>query len=65
MLYFRCTLGAMGVVQAWRVAMMRVRTAEFVNDQGIFNQVIMGHGPRCVHSDATPWPRRCSSKEDA
>ena len=51
-LYFRATPGSLAVVQAWRAAMMRVRTAEFVNDQGIFNQVI--HARRqfepCNHS---------------
>ena len=43
-LYFRATPGALGVVQAWRRAMLHVRLAQFVNDQGIFNQVIRSSG---------------------
>ena len=43
-LYFRATPGALGVVQAWRRAMMHVRSAEFMNDQNVFNQVIGGAG---------------------
>ena len=37
-LFFRATPGSLAVVQAWRQAMMRVRAAEFVNDQGMREQ---------------------------
>ena len=46
MLYFRGTPGALAVVQAWRVAMMKVRTVEFINDQTLFNNVIHSAGLR-------------------
>ena len=45
-LFFRCTKGSLAAVQAWRSAMMRMRDGEFLNDQGIFNNMVHGAGLR-------------------
>ena len=57
-LFFRCTKGSLAAVQAWRSAMMRMRDGEFLNDQGIFNNMVHGAGLRRVSDNLGAWKEK-------